>query len=287
MSKSLAALLASAAIVLVVKLMQATLVRRLADADSRYYARKLVTMAGWLTIVLLITVIFRDRLGGLTVAIGVASAGIAFALQEVIGSIAGWIAISFGGFYKPGDRVQLGGIRGDVIDIGILRTTLMELGEWVASDLYTGRVVRIANSFVFKEPVFNYSGDFLFLWDEIRIPVQHGSDHRLARQLLEQVLQEVCSDNLQRDVRQAWERLVRLYLLENASLEPTVSLVITDNWLEFTLRYLVDYKQRRSTRDQLATRVLDALAASDGAVSLGSTTLQLVEPDPLELKLRP
>ena len=73
MSKSLAALLASAAIVLVVKLMQATLVRRLADADSRYYARKLVTMAGWLTIVLLITVIFRDRLGGLTVAIGVAT----------------------------------------------------------------------------------------------------------------------------------------------------------------------------------------------------------------------
>lgn len=96
-------------------------------------------------------------------AIGVASASIAFALQEVIGSIAGWIAISFGNFYAPGERVQLGGIRGDVIDIGILRTTLMELGEWVASDLYTGRVVRIANSFVFKQPVFNYSGDFPFL----------------------------------------------------------------------------------------------------------------------------
>jgi small-conductance mechanosensitive channel len=104
------------------------------------------------------------------VAIGVAGAGIAFALQEVIGSVAGWIAISFGGFYRPGDRVQVGGIKGDVIDIGILRTTLMELGEWVNSDLYSGRIVRVANSFVFKQPVFNYSGDFPFLWDELRLP---------------------------------------------------------------------------------------------------------------------
>lgn len=140
-----------------------SLTRYLKNTDSRYYARKLITLIGYLVGFVFITIVFKDRLGGLTVAVGVASAGIAFALQEVIVSIAGWIAISFGGFYKPGDRVQLGGIKGDVIDIGILRTTLMELGEWVQSDLYTGRIVRIANSFVFKEPVYNYSGDFPFL----------------------------------------------------------------------------------------------------------------------------
>ena len=98
-SKLLAALVGAGAIVLLVKLMQATLIRRLNDPDSRYYVRKLVTLGGWLAVALLITVVFRDRLGGLTVAIGVASAGIAFALQEVIGSIAGWIAISFGNFF--------------------------------------------------------------------------------------------------------------------------------------------------------------------------------------------
>jgi small-conductance mechanosensitive channel len=110
-------------------------------------------------------VIYGGRLGGLTVTLGVAGAGIAFALQEVIASFAGWFAIALSGFFRTGDRVQLGGIRGDVIDIGVLRTTLMELGEWVSGDLYSGRVVRIANSFVFKEPVFNYSADFPFLWD--------------------------------------------------------------------------------------------------------------------------
>jgi small-conductance mechanosensitive channel len=285
-SKSLVVLFGVLAIVLVVRLAQTSVVRRLGDPDSRYYARKLVTLGGWLAAILLTTIVFRDRLGGLTVAIGVASAGIAFALQEVIGSIAGWIAISFGNFYSPGDRVQLGGIRGDVIDIGILRTTLMELGEWVSSDLYTGRVVRIANSFVFKEPVFNYSGDFPFLWDEIRIPVKHGSDPHLARTLLEQALREVCSEKLVTDVREAWQKLVRRYLLENATLEPMVSLVITDNWLEFTLRYLVDYKQRRATRDRLSVHILDAFATSGGRVALGSTTIQLVEPDPFEVRIR-
>jgi hypothetical protein len=282
-SRSLAAVAGATAIVLVVKLIQNSLVQRLPDPDTRYYARKLVTIGGWFACVLLVAVVFRDRLGGLAVGIGVASAGIAFALQEVIASIAGWIAISFGTFYAPGDRVQLGGIRGDVIDIGILRTTLMELGEWVASDLYTGRVVRIANSFVFKEPVFNYSHDFPFLWDEIRIPVQHGSDHQQARALLELVLQEVCAETVMHDSRQAWQHMVQRYRLENARLDPAVTLVITDNWLEFTLRYLVDYKQRRSTRDRLSTRVIDAFATSQGAVALGSATLQLVHPDPLHV----
>jgi small-conductance mechanosensitive channel len=63
--------------------------------------------------------------------------------------------------------VELGGIKGDVIDIGILRTTIMQIGEWVSGYQYNGRIVRVANSFVFKEPVFNYSAEFPFLWDEI------------------------------------------------------------------------------------------------------------------------
>jgi small-conductance mechanosensitive channel len=74
-----------------------------------------------------------------------------------------------------GDRVQLGGIKGDVMDIGVLRTTIMETGQWVDGDLYNGRIVLIANSYVLKS--LYYSGDFPFLWDEIKIPIQYGSDY--------------------------------------------------------------------------------------------------------------
>lgn len=262
---------------LLIRFFQYSLTRYLKDSDSRYYARKLIAFIGYLAGFVFITIVFKDRLGGLTVAIGVASAGIAFALQEVIASIAGWIAISFGGFYKPGDRVQLGGIKGDVIDIGILRTTLMELGEWVQSDLYTGRIVRIANSFVFKEPVFNYSGDFPFLWDEIKIPVKYGSDHRLARNILEQVVEEIVTDDVMSAVKTALQAMVRKYLIENARIEPAVTLVLTDNWMEFTVRYVVDYKKRRLTKDRLFTRILDEFTKTENRVCIASTTIHLVE----------
>ncbi|MCT4366361.1 MAG: mechanosensitive ion channel family protein [Synechococcaceae cyanobacterium MAG-AL2] len=270
---------------LLIRSFQYSLTRYLKDSDSRYYGRKLITFSGYLAGFVFITIVFKDRLGGLTVAIGVASAGITFSLQEVIASVAGWIAISAGGFYNPGDRVQIGGSKGDVIDIGILRTTLMELGEWVESDLYTGRIVRIANSFVFKAPVFNYSGDFPYLWDEIKIPVKYGSDHRLARSILEQVIAEMIPTNTTANVKAAWQVMFRKYLIEDARIDPVVSLVLTDNWIEFTIRYVVDYKTRRLIKDQLFTRILDEFARTEQRVNIASTTIQLTEAPTLNVKL--
>ena len=133
------------------------------DNDFRYRFKKIITFLSYIIVIISASVVFSDKLGGLTVAFGVAGAGIAFALQEVIVSVAGWLAILFSNFYRVGDRVLLGGTTGDVIDIGILRTTLMECGQWVGGDQYTGRIVRISNSHIFKNAVFNYSADFPFL----------------------------------------------------------------------------------------------------------------------------
>lgn len=257
---------------------------RVQDGAGRYQARKAIGAARFALIAVVALAIFSDRLGSVSVALGVAGAGITFALQEVIVSFAGWLAIAFGDFYKPGDRVQLGGIRGDVIDIGLLRTTLMEAGEWVDGDLYSGRIVRIANSFVFKEPVFNYSADFPFLWDEITVPITYGCDPHAAKALLTRCLQEVVGVT-DPDSTASWQRLVRKYLIEPASLDPMVTLVATDNWLEFTLRYTVPFRQRRRTKDALFLRILDAIAESDGAFSFASATFQLVGAPPLDVRL--
>ncbi len=271
------------AILVIVRIVQRILASRIQSVDARYRTRKFVTGLGYGVSLLLIVVVFSDKLGGVPVAIGLAGAGIAFALQETIASIAGWVAISVANFYKTGDRVQLGGIKGDVIDIGVLRTTLMECGEWIHGDLYSGRVVRIANSFVFKEPVFNYSGEFPFLWDEITIPIKYGSDHQMARALLERIAQEVVGD-YGKEVTAAWETLVRSYLIENAQIEPMVSMVATDNWMEFTLRYTVNYKRRRLTKDALFTRIVDEIAQTNGKVEIASATFQLVDTAHVEIK---
>ena len=281
-------LIIAAAGLVVIRLLAALLVRWASrfvkDSQARYRIRKVSALISYLLIILFLAVVFKDRLGGLAIALGVAGVGIAFALQEVVTSVAGWAAINFANFYKTGDRIQLGGIKGDVIDIGILRTTLMELGEWVKSDLYTGRIVRIANSFVFKEPVFNYSGDFPFLWDEITVPVTYASDHRLAREILEKVIHTVI-DEYSAYAKQAWKNIVKKYLVEEAMIDPVVTLVCTDNWIEFTVRYITDFKLRRSTKNRLFSLILDEFEATGGRVKIASTTMQLVDPQPFTVKL--
>jgi small-conductance mechanosensitive channel len=161
----------------------------------------------------------------------------------------------------------------------------MELGDWVNSDLYNGRIVRVANSFVFKEPVYNYSADFPFLWDEIVIPIKHGSDHGLARGLIERVALEVVRDYAD-EASLRWQEMQRRYRIENASTEPRVFLIVNDNWLEFTLRYVVAYKVRRATKDLLFSRLLDEFAQTERRVQIASTTLEVVAVPPLEVRLR-
>jgi small-conductance mechanosensitive channel len=269
---------------LIIALVVRSLGRYVKDGQTRYRTRKIVTFIAYLVAILFIGIVFKDRLGGLTIAFGVAGAGIAFALQEVIVSLAGWVAIVFGNFFATGDRIQLGGIKGDVIDIGLLRTTLMELGEWVKSDLYTGRIVRVANSFVFKEPVFNYSADFPFLWDEITVPVTYASDYRRAREILEKIIHEVI-DEYSAYAKRAWKDITKRYPIEEAMIDPVVTLVCTDNWIEFTVRYITDYKLRRATKNRLFGLILEEFGETGGRVEIASTTFHLVKTPPLQVKL--
>lgn len=269
-----------------VRLAHLSVNRHFTDVDSRYRGRKFVSFVGYGLAAAALAIIYSQQFGNLTVAFGVAGAGIAFALQEVIASFAGWVAISVGGFFKPGDRVQLGGIKGDVIDVSLLRTTIMEIGEWVSADLYTGRIVRVANSFVFKEPVYNYSADFPFLWDEIRVPVKYGSDWRLARQMLHKVVQEALLPYA-KEVKDSWLTLAKQYRIEPANVEPMITLRATDNWIEFTVRYVVDYRKRRWMNDHLFTRILEELDHSGGRIQLASATFELVEGSRLDVRLEP
>ncbi|MGQ1947508.1 mechanosensitive ion channel family protein [Geofilum sp. OHC36d9] len=278
-------LIGVAVIWIIIKAIQRNLFTKIKENDNRYKAKKLSNFIGYFLTIILLTIVYSDKLGGLTVALGVAGAGIAFALQEVIVSFAGWIAIMFGGFYKTGDRVQLGGIKGDVMDIGVLRTTIIETGQWVDGDLYNGRIVFIANSFVFKEPVFNYSGDFPFLWDEIKIPIQYGSNYDMAKEIFEQVGKDIAGD-LSEKSKEKWLALQDKYRLEDAQTEPMVSLIATDNWIEYTLRYIVNYKKRRVTKTELFTQILKKIEATNGQIKFASATFQLVETPEFKVKIK-
>jgi len=255
--------------------LQKSLFSKIKNNENHYKAKKISNFIGYVFTIVLIAIVFSDKLTGITFALGAAGVGIAFALQEVIASFAGWLMVIIGGFYKPGDRVQLGGIKGDVMDVGVLRTTIMETGQWVDGDQYNGRIVLIANSFVFKEPVFNYSGQFPFLWDEIKIPIQYGSNYEQFKTMLLSIGNEVTSE-FNEPSRLKWNEMQQTYRLEDAQTDPMVSLIANDNWVEFTLRYVVNYKKRRATKTELFTQILKAVEATEGQIRFASTTTQLV-----------
>ncbi len=283
--KVIATALVVVVVMVIVRTTQRALGRYIESSERRYRLRKLVTLAGYILAVFLLSIVFSDKLASLTVFLGVAGAGVAFALQEVIASAAGWVAMSVGRFYNVGDRVQLGGIKGDVIDVGILRTTLMECGGWINGDQYNGRVVRVANSFIFKEPVYNYSSDFPFLWDEITIPVRYGSNYEMARKEFQQILDDVTGEHA-RQLKGEWRKMTDKYMLEDARLEPMVTLSMKESWAEYTLRYVVDYKQRRSTKDKICVRILKCIEQSDGEIKLGASSFEVASIPPLDINVR-
>ena len=269
-------------------LLEQTLPRRFGHADARYKVRKFVVFTGYLAILLFLAILFEDRLGRLSFAIGVAGAGVAVALQDLLASIAGAFSIGFSKLYAVGDRVQIGETRGDVIDIGLLRTTLMEVGSWVGRDLYSGRIVRIPNNAVLKASVFNYSQGFRFIWDQIKVVLTITSDATLARAMLLRVANEVIGEYLV-EAQNSWNAVSDDYRTENPPIEPVVALAVNAASLEFTVNYVVDYAKRTDMLDRLFTKIVEEVANSNGRLAWASSGVTVINqsPNPDPLATRP
>ncbi|MDP5122156.1 MAG: mechanosensitive ion channel family protein [Spirosomaceae bacterium] len=263
-------------ILLAISLLRKLLKRSLPDNSIRYKSQKGIEIVGYVLIILLSISYFTGNIKDFTLAIGLLSAGITITLQELILSIAGSFYIFFVKVYKPGDRIEINGIKGDVIDIDSIYTTMMEIGEWISSDNYSGRIVKLSNSFVFKGAIYNYSQDFPFVWDEFNLPIRYGSDIELAKSIVIKTAQEVLSEYVAQS-QSKWREVVDNYYIEDAQVEPTLALTMTDNWVQFNLPYIVDYKKRRITKSILHDKIGKAILETDGKVVLASATFEIIK----------
>lgn len=259
--------------------------RGISDNSSRYRMRKVVSLVALVMILLLALMTFSGSLKYFSVTIGFISAGVAFALKEVILAVAGWISIFSVRSFRPGDRIEIGHVKGDVIDIGVTRTTLMEVGQWVGSDNYTGRIIQVSNATVFQSPVYNYSADFPFLWDECLIPIRYGSDIQLAQKIINDVAHIQLQD-YSKFAKIEWKQMVSRYLIEDANVFPTLSMKLTDNWIEFNLRYVVDYKKRRTVKTTLFEQLHAKIEETGGKVKLASATFEVTDIPDMKVEIK-
>lgn len=249
--------------------------KKLPDNSLKYKSQKGIEVIGYFLAILITISYFTGSIKDFGLAIGLLTAGITITLQELILSIAGSFYIFFVKVYKPGDRIEINGIKGDVIDIDSIYTSMMEIGEWVSSDNYTGRIVKLSNAFVFKGPVYNYSQDFPFVWDEFNLPIRYGSDMELAKKIIIEVAQDKLSGYVQESLAK-WKGVVDKYYIEDAQVDPTLAITITDNWTQMNLRYIVDYKKRRYTKHLLNEEIGRKIRETNGAVTLASETFEIV-----------
>ncbi|AIY13828.1 mechanosensitive ion channel family protein [Cellulophaga baltica] len=273
-------------IVASISFLRKVLKKRIADLAIRYKAQKGVEIIGYVLIALLILISFTVKnLEDYTIIIGLFTAGITFTLQELILSIAGSFYIFFVRVYKPSDRIEINGIKGDVIDIDSIYTTLMEMGEWVSSDNYSGRIVKISNAFVFKGPIKNYSMDFPFVWDELNILITYESDLELAKKIVQEQAELLLADYTEKSTAK-WEEMVERYYIEDSKLAPSIAINLTDNWVAINLRYITDYKRRRATKHDLLELIQREIKATQGTVGFASTTLQLLKIPEVDVQLK-
>lgn len=249
-------------------------------------------MNGFLTIVLILGTmsIWFEEPNRLAATLGIISVAVGFSLQRVILAIAGYFVILQGKTYKVGERVAIGDdVNGDVIAIGFVFTTLMEMGDptdptgsgsWVRSRQYTGRVIAITNAKIFDDPVRNFTRDFPYVWEEISVPIRYESDRARAEAILLDAARRH-TVQLAEIGKTALETMQRVYFVRLVDLTPRVYLRITDNWLELTVRFLARDREIRDLKDAV-TR--DILAGFDAAgIDIASSTYDIVGMPPVRL----
>lgn len=257
---------------------------------KKFWFRKTVRLGIGAVATLLVLSIWFDSANRLATFTGLIAAGAAFASQNAVLSVAGYFVIVFGKMFDIGDRIELGTVRGDVLDIGLFKTTVMEMGvpnalqpdprHWIHSRQHTGRVVTITNSEVFKNPTYNYTRNFEFLWEELQIPLRYDGDLDSAEAIVLDAVREVTHDTLA-EGRRALTRMQERYLVQAGDLEPQTYVRLTDSWIELSVRFLVNARGTRSTKDQIVRRILRGFRQS--GIEIATASFEVVRVPKLEL----
>jgi small-conductance mechanosensitive channel len=259
---------------------------------AMFWTRQAASIAAAVLLVVALLSIWFDDPRRLTTGLGLFTAGLAFALQRVVTAFAGYVVIMRGNTFTVGDRITMGGVRGDVIALTFTQTKIMEMGQppavqgadpamWVRSRQFTGRIVTVTNDKVFDEPVYNYTREFPFIWEELSVPIPYRADRGRAEAILLECVEAhaAAPDHRSEPVRRALEKR---YFINLDDLTPRVFYRLTDNWLELTVRFIVPEHGIRDIKDAIARAVLQRF--EDSAIEIASATYEIVGVPPLRVE---
>lgn len=260
------------------------------NENFRFWSQQVMNLISAALVILGILSIWFDDPARLTTAVGLVTAGLAFALQKVITSVAGYFVILRSGAFTVGDRILMGGVRGDVVKLGFIQTTIMEMGQppgerpddpsvWVKSRQFTGRIVTVTNDKIFEQAVFNYTSEFPYLWEEITIPVSYKDDFTKVEKILLDAANNhaVKVENISEE---SLKSMKQQFFIPPTSLEPHVFMRLTDNWIELSVRFITNDHGSRFIKDKMYREILNELNAA--GIGVASATFEIVGLPPIQ-----
>ncbi|MEC7108139.1 MAG: mechanosensitive ion channel family protein [Verrucomicrobiota bacterium] len=248
---------------IVIRIVTSSIIRRnIKDEKRSYNLRKTFTYVYSALLIYAISSVWLNGMQSIGTFLGLTSAGLAIALHDTIANLAGFIFIETRKPFRVGDRVEINGHQGDVIDIRLFQFSIVEVGNWVDADQSTGRIIHVPNNMVLKHPTANSHVGFEYIWNEVPILITFESDWKKAKQIMIDILQEK-TESLSQGAQNQIRRAARKYLIVAVKLTPTVYTSVKDSGIMLTMRYLVNPRMRRGTEQKIWEEILDAFEKED------------------------
>ncbi len=234
--------------------------RKSENPELRYRWQKISVYIAFFLGVVLVGRVWFAGISSITTFLGLITAGLAIALQDIVKSIAGWFFLLWRRPFVVGDRVEIGDIKGDVIDIRLFKFTLAEVGNWVDADQSTGRVVHLSNHLILSEKIANYTQGFNFVWHEIPVLITFESDWKKAKTLLRGIAVNIAGD-IAEEAKKHVKEASKKYLIYYKHVEPIVYTTVKDSGVLLTMRYMVNPRSRRGIEEAMWENILQTFAA--------------------------
>ncbi len=241
-------------------------------------AWKVISYVLWGIIVVALVFGIMGDVATTALSLGIVGAAIAFILQRPLQNLAGWAIITSRQVYQIGDRIALGGVRGYVTDIGLMYTELQEFGEWMHGDTFTGRIVTVPNAVVIDGPVYNYTRDFPFVWDEIETLITYESDIDAAKNHMLSAAMQVVGGTMAENFEKYRDNLTLQDLGKSLPKIPEIRMEFADSGVKLYALYFCPVEIRRKIKAEMTEAVWRRFS-EDPRVGIAYPHLQIVAAD--------
>ncbi len=232
---------------------------RIKDVHVRYGWRKGLNYTSTASTILFVGLVWINGMRSFATYFGLLSAGVSIALKDPILNFAGWLFIITQQPFKVGDRVEIKGHIGDVIDIGLFQFLMIEVGNWVDADQSTGRIIHIPNELTLTTSLVNYSKGFPFIWNEVGVLITFESNWQKAKRILEEIARKY-GEPVSEIARKSIEQASRKYAILYKNTAPRVYTSVEDSGVMLTIRYLCRVRNRRGSAERIWEDVLTEFA---------------------------